>query len=182
MNTPFPTWVIAVSVAGVLCVLACPQPAAAGELEVSADTPIVTISTRPAGRNFIRLPTLDYLFAIDALCPAELEPSAISISIADTRDSLTEADVSAPMPIQVPVTVPASQIGPIAVDSYCTADGAEEDDVSIPDLTIPAVLSAQVSLLCGGESGSEMTYAASSLDVTLHCTTGAGEDATPPAE
>jgi hypothetical protein len=130
----------------------------------------------------MQLPSLDYLFAIDAQCPAELQPSSITISIADTRVSLSGADVSAPMPLQIPVTVPAAQIGPIAVDRYCTVNEAEESDTPDPKLTIPAVLSAQISLLCAGESGSEMTYSSNSLDVVLECATESGEEAVPPGE
>ena len=174
--------VFAATTAGTLCLLVRPLPAVAGELDVSANTPTVVISTRPAGRNFMQLPSLDYLFAIDARCPAELQPSSITISIADTRVSLSGADVSAPMPLSVPVAVPASQISPIAVDRYCTANQTEESGAPDPNLTIPAVLSAQISLLCAGESGSEMTYFSNSLDVVLECATESEEEALTPAE
>jgi hypothetical protein len=179
MNSTFPAFLINIAVAGALCLLIRPLPAVAGELEVSSNTPTVVISTRPAGRNFMRLPSLDYLFAIDAQCPAELQPSAITISIADTRVSLRGADLSVPMPLRIPVTVPASQIGPIPVDRYCTANQAETPE---PNLPIPAVLSAQISLLCAGESDSEMTYASNSLDVVLQCVSASGEEAEPPTE
>ena len=182
MKNSFPVFAATTAVAGTLCLLARPLPAVAGELDVSANTPTVVISTRPAGRNFMRLPSLDYLFAIDAECPAELQPSSITISIADTRVSLSDADVSAPMPLSIPVTVPASQISPIAVDRYCTENQAEERDAPDPNLTIPAVLSAQISLLCAGEASGEMTYASNSLDVVLECATESGEEATSPAE
>jgi hypothetical protein len=182
MNSTFPAFVINIAVAGALCLLIRPLPAVAGELDVSANTPTVVISTRPTGRNFVRLPSLDYLFAIDAQCPAELQPSAITISIADTRVSLRGADLTVPMPLRVPVTVPASQIGPIPVDRYCTANQAETADTPEPNLPIPAVLSAQISLLCAGESDSAMTYASNSLDVVLQCVAASGEEAEPPTE
>ena len=173
MKCTFPASAAAIA----LSLLAVTSPASAGDLEVSANTPVVGISTRPAGRNFMRLPGLEYLFAIDARCPAELQPSSITISIADTRVSLSGADLSAPMPLRIPVSVPASQIGPIAVDQYCTVNEPQRRDPTAPDLTIPAVLSAQVSLLCAAESGSEMTYASSSLDVVLQCVPEASEEA-----
>jgi hypothetical protein len=180
MKSAFSLYAVTAIVAGTLCLLTRPLPAVAGELDVSANTPTIVISTRPAGRNFIQLPSLDYLFAIDAQCPAELQPSSITISIADTR--VSDADVSAPMPLQIPVTVPAAQIGPIAVDRYCTVNEAEESETPDSKMTIPAVLSAQISLLCAGESGSEMTYSSTSLDVVLECATESGEEAVPPVE
>jgi hypothetical protein len=179
MKGAFPIIALTSAVAGGLL---HPLPAIAGELDVSVNTPTVVISTRPAGRNFMQLPSLDYLFSIDAECPAELQPSSVTISIADTRVSLSGADVAAAMPISIPVTVPASQIGPIAVDRYCAANQDDQSDTPNATLTIPAVLSAQVSLLCASESGSEMTYASNSLDVVLECATESAEDTAPPAE
>lgn len=167
---------------GALLVLANPLQATGDELAVSADTPTVRISTRPAGRNFIRLPDLDYRFAIDARCPAGLQGSAVSISIADTRIALRQSQLAALNPLEVPVTVPASQIGPVAVDRFCTTTHGDDGGMPGSDLTIPAVLSAQVSLLCAGESGSEMTYASTSLDVVLHCESGEEEGDMSPAE
>ena len=152
------------------------------ELAVSADTPTVILSTRPAGRNFIRLPDLDYRFAIDAGCPTGLERSAISISIADTRIALGESELTAAKRLDIPVSVPATQIAPVAVDRFCTVSTSDEEVLEPADLTIPAVLSAQVSLLCSGEAGNEMTYAAMSLDVTLQCTDEAAADAPAPRE
>ena len=86
MNRSFPLALAAATVA--LLPLAIPALAHAGELDVSANTPAVSVSTRPAGRNFMRLPDLEYEFVIDASCPTGQQPGAISISIADTRVSL----------------------------------------------------------------------------------------------
>ena len=91
--------------------------AEAGELQVSAETPDVTIETRPAGRNFIRLPDLDYVFTIEAECTVNLEPTSISLSIADTRISLDADQVAAARPVRVSVSVPAAQIGPVAMEN-----------------------------------------------------------------
>jgi hypothetical protein len=162
MNRCFPFFLAAAT-------LAQPVLAQSGELDVTANTPAITVSTRPAGRNFMRLPDLDFLFVIDARCPTGLQPGSLSISIADTRVSLGAAEAGAAMPLNVPVSVPASQIGPIAVARFCAADG--DTDTGQPDstMTFPAVLSAQVSLLCTGEAESDMSYVSRALDVTLHC-------------
>lgn len=162
-SVAFPAILIAI---GVLA-----SPGAAGaELDVSADTPDVDVSTRPAGRNFLSLPTLRFNFVIAARCPGPGEPVSFSLSVADTRVSLDADRLEADGPLEFAVTVPASQIGPVAVDDFCAIDAGER--MSEDAMRIPAVLSAQVSLLCESDAGSKMTYASESLDVTLHCETG----------
>lgn len=141
--------------------------AVAGELELSANTPDITIETRPAGRNFMRLPSLEYAFSIEVTCPSTLEPASMSLSIADTRISLDADQLSATQAVSVSVTVPGSQIGPVAVNNFCTGDDAVRGEDSL--IRIPAVLSAQGALLCASETASEMTYASESLGVILHC-------------
>ena len=176
MNRSFPHALAAATAA--LLPLATPALVCAGELDVSANTPAVTVSTRPANRNFIRVPDLEYVFVIDADCATGQQPGSISISIADTRVSLEEAETTASMPLSVPVTVPASQIGPIPLGRFCTSGDEMESAQAETMVTVPAVLSAQVSLLCTGESASEMSFTSKPLDVTLHCepATEAGAD------
>lgn len=132
-------------------------------LKVDADAPVVEINARTAGRNFMRLPSLNYRFDLATKCPIDLEPKSISLSVADTRKSLAEADFTGNQAISVPMTIPASQIGPVAVDGFCVADAGDET------LRIPAVLSVQASLLCANDEKSQMIYASTSLDVTLSC-------------
>jgi hypothetical protein len=170
------------ALAGTISVIVLPLRAHAEDLTVSADTPTVVISTRPAGRNFMRLPDLDYRIAIDGQCPTALAPGAISISIADTRIAVGQSELAAADGLHIPVTVPASQIGPVAVGRFCTDATDGDDGAAADDLRIPAVLSAQVSLLCTGEADNEMTYAATSLDVILHCEAGDAADDGAPIE
>ena len=141
---------------------------------VSADTPVVDVGERSAGRNFVRLPSLDYRFDLAANCPADLEAKTISLSIADTRKSLATNEISNEETISVAIRIPAAQIGPIAVDGFCVAAGAQET------VRIPAVLSVQASLLCANEEDSRMIYASRSLDVTLSCNTLQNESSRSP--
>jgi hypothetical protein len=143
--------------------------AQAGELELSANTPDISIQTRPAGRNFMRLPSLEYAFTIETSCPADLEPESVSLSIADTRIVLDAGDLAANRSISVSVTVPAAQIGPVALNRFCAHGADEEARNSDSFVRIPSVLSAQAALICAGESASEITYASENLGVILHC-------------
>ena len=81
--------------------------AAADELELNASTPEVTISTRPAGRNFIRLPSLSYRFSVEARCTAGRRAQAISISVADTRVSVPTGNLPSDGRVDIEMTVPA---------------------------------------------------------------------------
>lgn len=146
----------------------CATIVQADELGLAANTPEVGISTRPGGRNFMRLPALRYEFVADTRCSAGLAPGTLSLSIADTRVT-RELDIDSGSRIELSVNVPAAQIGPIAVDRFCTADNSGSGQDDRRTLRIPAVLSAQAALLCVSESTSEMTYESESLDVLLRC-------------
>jgi hypothetical protein len=141
----------------------------AGELDVSASTPDVEVSTRPEGRNFMRLPSLEYQFVLTANCPAALSARSVSLSIADTRVALEEHELDQTGRLELSVSVPAMQIAPVAVNNFCTRVDEEPEQIQQTSLRIPAVLSVQAALTCGGEEGSEVTYASRSLDVVLRC-------------
>jgi hypothetical protein len=151
----------------VCCHDAAGQSMEPGTLSVDADTPVVEIGKRSAGRNFMRLPSLDFRFEMEAYCSADLVPMAMSLSIADTRKSLTAEDISAESITSVTLRIPAPQIGPVAVDDFCIETDESNEKAS---LTLSSVLSAQASLLCGNDADSWMIYASKSLDVTLLCT------------
>jgi len=151
--------------------------ASADQLEVTAATPEVTISTRPAGRNFLQLPVLTYEFVVDLSCSDDRQAASLSLSIADTRIRLSADRLAGREPITVGMRVPADQIAPVAVAGFCvdeTAEGTAEQS-----LIVPAVLSAQLSLLCASEDASHMTYASRALDVVIHCDPRPDAAATP---
>ena len=139
------------------------QSVESGTLVVNADTPIVEIGARPPGRNFMRLPSLSYKFELMSNCAAGLTPQAISLSIADTRKSLAPDSITHDSSTLISLRIPASQIGPIAVEGFCVTANEQES------LRIQAVLSVQAALLCGNDADSRMVYASKSLDVTLSC-------------
>jgi len=150
-------------------VLLSTRPAVANDLFVSADTPEVTVSTRPASERSITLPTLNYEFTVSARCDAGLLPAALSLSIADTRVTLSAEELASEPPVSLLISIPESQIAPVTVENFCVHDadnGARDNGRKV---RIPALLSAQVSLLCSNEMAKEMTYASEPLDVTVVC-------------
>ena len=95
-----------------------------------------------------------------------LSPETLSLSIADTRVTKNQEDIQSTA-TSLSVNVPASQIGPVAVEQFCTAESIEQEGRL--SLRLSSVLSAQSSLLCVGDKGNDMTYASASLDIVLQC-------------
>jgi hypothetical protein len=177
----------------VLFILSALRPVAAenapsGRLQLTAEPPVVGVSGTAPGRQFVELPTLEYRFEVQAACGGERTPRSLSINVADTRLALSGAALEE-APQEVVLTIPARQLAPIAVDDFCVAGGTGEE--RIPDgatqnalaiapaaalpqsrrlLTVPAVMSAQASLVCAGEDGHDIRYVTEPLGVTLSCT------------
>lgn len=143
-----------------------PATATASDLTVDADTPAVTVSTRPGRRNFMQLPALQFRFRVDAQCDAGASADRFSLSIADTRISLPRERLVERWN-EVTVTIPADQIPPVRIEGFCTVEPGEAPGDQ--PIRIPSVLSAQSSLLCVSDTGGDMIYTSTSLDVLVHC-------------
>lgn len=142
------------------------------ELNIASIPAIVEIETRQGAREFIQLPTLRYDLEIQQNCPADLKPANLSISVADTRRTMSADELAAADPLTMPLSIPGAQIAPIAISGYCAAISADthgthslDDDI----LRIEDVLSLQASLLCASDSESKIYYASTALDVELRC-------------
>jgi hypothetical protein len=145
------------------------RPARANDLDVKASTPDVTISTRPAGRRSLRLPSLEYTLTVDASCRASLAPATLSLNIADTRLSMAADKLAGDSPLQFSIAVPAAQIAPVTIDRFCVNNDPEAPGQGGTTVRIEAALSVQASLLCASEETNEMTYSSETLDVILIC-------------
>ena len=141
-------------------------------LLVTADAPLVPLLPRNPGRNFVRLPTLEYKFEIRAHCSDSRSPALLSLNVADTRKSLAAGQIISDGPTEISLRIPASQIAPLVIEDFCVVQpGANGDRNSAAhsQIAIPAVLSAQVSLLCEGDEDQAITYVSRALDVSLRC-------------
>ena len=157
------------------------QSAFCGELTLSADSPVVSIETRTGGRNFVRLPSVDYQFNIRAMCSVGMQPRSVSLSIADTRVLLAQDAFAGDAPLNVSVRIPANQIAPVALDGFCAAAPADSTSAHNEEINVPGILSVQASLRCANDDTSEVVYASRALDVSLRCQLPIDET-TPPAE
>lgn len=141
-------------------------------LSVAADAPAVALAPRNPGRNFVRLPTLEYTFEIHTYCSASRSPQSLSLNVADTRKSLSGDQIVSNGPTEIRLQIPASQLAPLVIEDFCVLQVEENDDRpgTLPTkITIPAALSAQISLLCEGDEDKAITYVSRALDVSLLC-------------
>ncbi len=143
--------------------------AAPDRLELAAEPPVIPVTARAPGRRFIELPSLEYRFEVDAACAGSRTPRSLSISIADSRLSLSGGELETAG--EFVLRVPARQLAPVAVDDFCVDTPAMN---AAPQLTVPGVVSAQASLVCGDEDSSGIRYVVQPLAVTLACTVPAG--------
>ena len=148
-------------------------------LVLTASTPQIEISRRNAERNYLRLPSLEYVFQFTARCTGSFSPRSMSLSIADSRKSLSGEQLeSMTANAELTMTVPAKQLAPLAIENFCIVSVNDVDAMTIPaseTITVPAAFSAQASLLCIDEDRQEMVYASNSLGITLICDPGGKE-------
>ena len=170
-----------------LCALAVCAPANADSdnldnaerahsLEVGAAAAIVTISESGNDRASLRLPALEFVFRIQPACAAPFRAGSISLTVADSRRTLNAEQLQDETAAsELRLTVPASQIAPVPVSGFCSAEPNPDDDANDShaqrgeSLTLPATLSANASLLCVTESEQQIVYTTAPLDVTLIC-------------
>ena len=148
-------------------------------LTISAAPPVVTIEPRNPRSNSVRLPSVEYVFEIRPQCADPFDAGSVSLTVADSRRTLSADDLEQDAASEIRLTVPSGQIAPVPLSDFCIAQESA-DAPTMTDgataLTIPAALSASASLLCVSDSEQTMTYASASLDVELVCNSDNGDD------
>jgi hypothetical protein len=148
-------------------------------LSVVANAPAVPLVPRDPGRDFVRLPALEFKFEIHTYCADSRLPESLSLNVADTRKSLRADKIVNDGPTEISLKIPASQIAPLVVEDFCIVQLEENGDriSAVPmQITIPAALSAQASLLCASDEDEAMTYVSRTLDVSLVCNEPANDN------
>lgn len=146
-------------------------------IDITADVPVVAVAPQPTDRHFLTLPSLEYRFQVEPRCEAGWQPESFSLNVADSRVSLTGAELNDGAG-EILLRVPARQIAPVPVAGFCVIAEAgkgsagaanEESPDSRRELDIGGALSAHASLVCGSNGARDITYAARPLDVLLSC-------------
>jgi hypothetical protein len=152
-------------------------------LAVAAEVTAIAVPPQPPERHFFDLPSLDYLFRIEARCHNDWEPESLSLSVADSRVARTATELEGKANLELALKIPAKQLAPIAMRNFCVIDPAAEGSVAegeTPDwnphttpapgeMTIGAALSVQASLRCSLGDEQRTIYVSQPLDVTLIC-------------
>ena len=143
-------------------------------LDIVPATPRVDISPRSPGRNYVRLPTLEYSFQVTANCAAMFHPQSVSLSIADSRSLISQEQLSGDATeLQLVLRVPAKQLAPLVVEDFCVTPPKLDKPNGIT--TVRSALSAQAALLCVHDDRQEIVYRSIPLDIILACAPGEDE-------
>ncbi len=141
----------------------------ASELSVTSEVLQISITARNAGTKALRLPELQSRFVLTASCDVGFEAETVSLGIADSRKAVSAAEIPAAGPFELTLTVPATQVGPVAVHSFCATASGVGAAPHESSLLVPAVVSAQLALTCANASDRRITYVSESVDVLLIC-------------
>jgi hypothetical protein len=135
-------------------------------LVVRADAAVAAIDPVTDDRRLISLPSLLYALTVRPTCATGMHAEAMSVSIADTRKTYSRDEIGQQPLIEISLSIPQQQIGPISIQTFCRAGQAGEDGRV---LHIKGALTAHLSLRCADEDARSIVYASQPLDIALEC-------------
>jgi hypothetical protein len=152
-------------------------------LTVAAEVAAIAVAAQPPERHFFELPSLDYVFRVEARCHGDWKPESLSVTVADSRVTRTGTELEGNANQLLELKVPAKQLAPIAMRDFCVIAPATEGSAAeseMPDwnrgttarpgqMTIGAALSVHASLRCSLGDEQRIIYVSQPLDVTLTC-------------
>lgn len=134
---------------------------------VRAKAASMEIELQPAGRRLLRLPNLDFPLQIEPRCEVGMHIASVSISIADTSKSFHAADFFEKPKLETSMRLPRRQIGPLAIERFCTGDGKNSDNNDV--LLIRDAFTAHVSMRCTDDINQSVIYETLALEVRMVC-------------
>ena len=136
-------------------------------LHVNSQPAVAHIKPVAEGRRLVRLPAIEFVLIIAAQCAADAQADSVSISIADTRETLEGDMLANPAELLAEIRISSRQLSPLAIDGFCQAtDGTVANSA---DLLVRDAVTAQVSLRCQNEGRESIVYASHPLDIRLRC-------------
>ena len=159
-----------IALSGAIVAMTAFIPAAADDtprLDVQASPARVEVEPGPAGLRQIELPDLEFALSIRPDC-AGGKPESISISVADTSETLPAEDLAGGSIVEATLSLPAQQTGPLPVDRFCAASESAET----PPPAVRAVrdaFTAHLSLRCARDGEPSIVYLTVPLSLELAC-------------
>lgn len=151
----------------VTLVAACSGAALAdsgARLEADASPAAVSIPPVADGRKLVRLPALEFQISVRGSCADEQRAESISVSVADTRKTVTAEELQDPPVLVIDLTIPANQVAPLPLDGFCAGEDATAQKLQVAD-----AMTAHLSLRCSGAEGDSITYTSRPLSIALTC-------------
>jgi hypothetical protein len=133
-------------------------------LSVHAEPAVATIARQAVGRRLIQLPELRFDLLIRTRCARGGLPESVSISVADTKKTISGEELLSAPSLETSVLVSSRQLAPIALQEFCVADDSAQQS-----LVVPTALTAHASLRCARGEERTIVYDAKALDVLINC-------------
>ena len=151
---------------------------AAGDIIVAAPETHVTVVPGDPGSKLVTLPALEFELRAAFKCKGTAE--SVTLSVADTFQTLARDELEGLRAAEVVLTVPPHQLALAASENFCIAD----DPGTASELLVPGLATVHASLRCVGDGGASVHFASAPLAVKLICNrdTDAGQEASAASE
>jgi hypothetical protein len=148
-----------------LALIAIPGPVALadGTIVVAAHETKVNVSPRSADLELVNLPPLE--FALRAAIQCQGDPVSVTLSIADTYETISGEALAGARAAETTLRVPPSQLALAANSRFCIADDPE----SARELLVRGFATAHASLRCASGENASAHFASAPLQVRLSC-------------
>ena len=133
---------------------------------IAAQETEAIVAPRAKNLRLINLPALT--FSLRAAIRCKGEPTSLTLSIADTFQTLGKDELAGQRAAEASLTVPAQQLALAATSRFCIDGDTETSD----ELLVPGITTAQASLLCESDSRKSVHYASTPLQINLTCDRG----------
>lgn len=133
-------------------------------LTLRAEPAVAIVPRQASGRRLVQMPALAYRIEVETRCASGKRPQSISISVADTRATLTGDDLLGGSPFTAAIEVSPQQLAPLAIQNFCARDGSGGES-----MLVRAVLTANVSLRCASSTQQTIRFETRALDVSIEC-------------
>jgi len=133
------------------------------EIIVAAQETEVVVKPRRARIRLINLPPLTFQLRAATRCKGS--PSSVTVSVADTFQTLGREQLEEQGAAEVSLTVPGRQLTLAASSRFCIKD----DEETRSDMLIPGFATAHASLQCESDAGVTVHYASAPLNLSLRC-------------
>ena len=133
-------------------------------LLIEAEPAVAVISMHEGGRKLVNLPELEFGLKVTPRCAGRAQPESLSITVADTRTTLSGEALREGDPVDISLRISANQLAPVALQEFCI-----DPESAGESILLTSALTAQASLRCMREEKQSIVYAAEALDIRVDC-------------